>query len=130
MAYQFVIDSVANVVRETWTGVVTVGDLKDSSRQEWAHPDFHKELNMISDFRMASVEISTEEMWGLVSWFGQSEWVGKHALVVSREVGFGLARMFSTISEGQKHYSDSLQVFYSYEDAEKWLADSAQVSAG
>ncbi|HTE40920.1 MAG TPA: hypothetical protein VK629_08815 [Steroidobacteraceae bacterium] len=130
MPYQFVIDKAAKVVRETWTGVVTVADLKESSRAEWAHPDFQKDLNMISDFRRGSVEISTEEMWGLVSWFGQSEWVGKHALVVSREVGFGLARMFSTISEGQKHYSDSLQVFYSYEDAEKWLADSAVASKG
>jgi len=124
MPYEFVIDVPNNVIRETWTGSATMAQLKESSRQEWAHPDYHQDMNMLSDFRRCIVEITVEEMWGYVSWFGQQESLRRHALVVAREVGFGLARMFSSISEGQKHYSESLQVFYDYAEAEAWLVSA------
>jgi hypothetical protein len=121
MPFQFEIDTAANIVRETWTGNVTLAELKDSSRKEWAHPDFHPDMHMLSDFRSCVVEISTEQMWGFVSFMSQQDTKGRHALVVSREVGFGLARMYSSISEGLTHNADKLQVFYEYADAEAWL---------
>jgi hypothetical protein len=121
MPFKFEIDKAANTVRETWTGNVTLAELKDSTRQEWAHPDFHPDMHMLSDFRSCVVEISTEQMWGFVSFMSQQDTKGRHALVVSREVGFGLARMYSSISEGLTHNADKLQVFYDYAEAEAWL---------
>jgi hypothetical protein len=121
MPFEFVIDPAANVIRETWSGNVDLAQLKESCRQEWAHPDYQKRLHMISDFSRANVDLSSSDMWTFVRWFGQNESLGKFALVVSREVGYGLARMFSLISEDSKQYSDSMQIFYSYADAEAWI---------
>ncbi len=120
MSFEFVIDTDAQIIRETWTGSIDLPQLKDSSRQEWAHRDYQKHLHMISDFRAAVVELTSSEMWTFVRWFAQTESLGKFALVVSREVGFGVARMFSSISEDTK-YSDSMRVFYSLEAAEAWI---------
>jgi hypothetical protein len=121
MPFEFVIDTHAKVIRETWTGIVDLAQLKDSCRQEWAHPDYRKNLHMLSDFSLANVEMTTSEIWTFVRWFGAQESVGKHALVVSREVGFGLARMFLSISEDTKKHFDSMHIFYSLAEAEAWV---------
>src|SRR5215510_10408365 len=118
MPFQFVIDKDSQTIRETWTGNVSLAELKESSRQEWAHPDYHKDLHMICDFRNCVVDITTEQMWGLVSWMSQQESKGCLAIVVSRDVSFGLARMYASINEGLTHASDKLQVFYDYSDAD------------
>ena len=123
MPFTFVIDKHLNAIRETWTGNVTLQDLKESSQEEWSHPDYQKHLHMICDFRQATVSMSMGEVWTFVNWFGQNESLSKHAIVVTREVGYGLARMFSSISEGTKQHSDSLRIFQSYEEAEKWIGE-------
>ena len=124
MPFEFAIDKQAKVIRETWTGSIDLVQLKDSCRQEWAHPDYQKHLNMLSDFSRAKVEVTASEIWTFVRWFGAQEVLGKHALVVSREVGFGLARMFSSISEDTKKHFQSMRIFYSTSDAEHWLASA------
>ena len=121
MPFEFSIDTTANVIRETWSGNVDLAQLKESCRQEWAHPDYQKRLHLISDFGGATVNLSSSDIWNFVRWFGQNESLGKFALVVSREVGFGLARMFSSISEDSKQYSESMRIFYSSAEAEAWI---------
>src|SRR4051812_35240223 len=120
MPFEFEIDTAAGVIRERWSGNVDLAQLKESCRQEWAHPDYRKHLHMICDFSGTTVNLSSSDIWTFVRWFGQNESLGKFALVVSREVGFGLARMFSSISEDSKQYSESMQIFYSAADAEAW----------
>ena len=126
MPYQFVIDKSAGIIRETWTGSVNLQQIKESCHEEWSHPDYHKDMHMISDFRDAKVELSSSELWMFVRWFGQQESLGKHAMVVSREVGYGLARMFSSISEGKQNYADALRIFHSLEDANEWIASESE----
>ena len=45
---------------------------------------------------------------------------GKTAIVTSRDLGFGMGRMFETYAELEKHPVD-LQVFRSLEEAYAWL---------
>jgi hypothetical protein len=122
MSFEFTIDTAAQIIRETWTDTVDLTQLKESSRSEWQHPDYHKNLHMIADFRQAKVDLSSNDIWTFVRWFSQNESLGKLAVVVSREVGFGLARMFSSISEDNKQFSESMRVFYSLDAAEAWIA--------
>jgi hypothetical protein len=122
MPFEFEIDVAARVIREKWSGDVDLAQLKESCRQEWAHPDYQKHLHMICDLRGTNVNLSSSDIWTFVRWFGQNESLGKFALVVSREFGYGLARMFSSISEDSKQYSESMRIFYSSTDAEAWIA--------
>jgi hypothetical protein len=125
MAFEFVIDCASNTIRETWTERVDFAQLKESSRQEWAHPDYRTGMHMICDFRLAKMDLTADEVWEFASWFGERESVTKHAIVVSREAGFGMSRMFASISAtpaaGQEH-GDHVRVFYSLEAAEAWIS--------
>jgi hypothetical protein len=123
MPFEFEIDTAAKVIREKWSGDVDLAQLKESCRQEWAHPDYQKNLHMICDLSGTTPNLSSNDIWTFVRWFGQNESLGKFALVVSREFGFGLARMFSSISEDSKRYSESMRIFYSSTEAEAWIAD-------
>lgn len=123
MPFEFVIDTEANVIRETWTGSVDLLQLKESCRKEWADPNYQKHLHMISDFTNARVDISATDIWSFVRWFSGQESLRKHALVVSREVGYGLARMFSSMSDDSKQYSQAMRIFYSTDSAEEWIGD-------
>jgi hypothetical protein len=120
-SFQFVIDVPANLIRETWSGPVNLQQLFDSCHLEWAHPNYRKQMNMLSDFRTAKLEISHEELRGFADFMGRQEAVQRHAIVVSRQVGFGLARMFTSLSEASSPYWDSLRVFFDFDEAERWV---------
>jgi hypothetical protein len=122
MAFQFVIDVPANLIRETWAGPVSLQNLFDSCKLEWADPNYRKQMNMLSDFRAARLEISHEELRGFADFMGRQEAVQRHAIVVSRQVGFGVARMFTSLSEASSPYWDSLRVFFDFDEAERWVA--------
>ena len=123
MAYEFAIDTAANLIRETWIGRVDLAQLKQSSREEWEHPDYRKNMNMIVDFRQAKMEITADDVWEFAAWFNQRESLTKLATVVSREVSFGMLRMFASISAASGGVNDSnVRVFYSLAAAEAWIA--------
>jgi hypothetical protein len=121
MPFQFVIDLRANLIRETWSGSVNLEQLFDSCQLEWADPNYRKQMNMLSDFRAAKLEISHEELRGFADYMGRQEAVQRHAIVVSRQVGFGVARMFTSLSEASSPYWNSLRVFFDFGEAERWL---------
>ena len=130
MAFQFVIDVQANVIRETWTGPVSLENLFESCQLEWADPRYRKQMSMLSDFRAARIDITHEELRGFADFMGRQEAVQRHAIVVSRQVGFGLARMFTSLSEASSPYWDSLRVFFDFDEAERWvLGTSSSPSA-
>src|ERR1044071_7855505 len=122
MPFQFVIDIPANLIRETWTGSVGLQQLFESCQLEWADPAYHKDMNMLSDFRAAKLEVSHEELRGFADFMGRQEAVQRHAIVVSRQVGFGVARMFTSLSEASSPYWNSLRVFFDFDEAERWVA--------
>jgi hypothetical protein len=122
MPFQFVIDTAANLIRETWTGPVTLDNLFESCKLEWADPAYRKGMNMLSDFRAARIEVSHEELRGFADFMGRQEAVQRHAIVVSRQVGFGVARMFTSLSEASSPYWNSLRVFFDFDEAARWVS--------
>ena len=121
MTFQYVIDISTNLIRETWSGSVNLQQLFDCSQLEWADPNYRKQMNMLSDFRAAKLDISHEELRGFADYLGRHEAVQRHAIVVSRQVGFGVARMFTSLSEASSPYWNSLRVFFDFDEAERWV---------
>jgi len=124
MPLQYVIDIPENLIRETWSGSVNLEQLFDSCQLEWADPNYRKLMNMLSDFRAAKLDVSHEELRGFADYMGRHEAVQRHAIVVSRQVGFGVARMFTSLSEASSPYWNSLRVFFDFDEAERWLSTS------
>jgi hypothetical protein len=125
MPFQYVIDIPANLIRETYSGSVSLQQLFELSQLEWADPNYRKQMNMLSDFRAAKLEVSHEELRGFADYIGRHEAVQRHAIVVSRQVGFGVARMFTSLSEASSPYWNSLRVFFDFDEAERWVASVA-----
>jgi hypothetical protein len=126
MPFVFQIDTETNLVRETWTGRVDLQQMKESCLQEWAHREYKQRMPLISDFRQATSTITPQDMVQFALWFGDKDPPSKHAIVVTREAGFGFAKMFALMSDAAKQEPDTTRVFYSHDEAEAWIAASAK----
>jgi phage-related protein len=124
MPFSFQIDHHANLIRETWTGTVDIEQLRESCRQEWAHPEYRPGMPMISDFRDAEAILSADEVLQFASWFSDEDKPSKHAIVVSRELGLDMAGMYTLISDAAPGGDSSTQIFFSYAAAESWVLGS------
>jgi hypothetical protein len=121
MPFTFEIDTSAEVIRETWTGVVDMQQIQDSCIKEWAHNDYKPRMSMISDFRQATTNIETKDVVKFALWFGDKDPPARHAIVVGREFSLGFAKMFGLMSDAAQHASNTTKAFRSYEAAEEWL---------
>lgn len=126
MPFSYVIDVEHNVIRETYTGDVQLEELYEMCRQQWRDPLYRPGLNMLTDFRSARMQITYDEMQAFAVFIGRQESVQRHAIVVGREVGYGLARMFTALSEATSPYWDSLRVFFNFDDANHWVMTGVQ----
>jgi hypothetical protein len=52
---------------------------------------------------------------------GAEEAVQRHAIIVRRHAGFGLAKVFTTLSQSTSPYWESLRVFFDYKNGEVWV---------
>lgn len=121
MAFEFTIDVSANLIRETWTGRADVAQHYESCWQEWAHADYRRNMNMISDFRNAELAVTRSELGEFAQFMGKEEAVLRHAIIVKRQAGFGLARIFEMLSQSSSPYWESLRVFFDYRNGEVWV---------
>jgi len=121
MPFSYAIDPAANLIRETWTGRVTAEDLRQISIEEWQDPRYCSGISILSDFRDAELDISYPEMADYTRFLAGHGIVTKQAIVVSRQLGFGLARMFELLTEDGALW-ESLQIFTDLDQAESWLA--------
>jgi len=121
MPFEFVIDVPGNVIREKWSGTITLEELYDSCRQELAHPDFSKGMHLLSDFREAQSEFNHEELMEFAQYMAQTLPTLRHAVIVSRRVGFGVARMFGSMIEASSASPSPHRVFFDADEAEQWL---------
>jgi hypothetical protein len=129
MPFKFEIDKSTGILRETWTGLIDLAQLKDSCIQEWMHRDYKKRMPMISDFRQAKSAIDAKDAVQFALWFGDKDPPSRLAIVVGREEGFGFAKMFAMLSDAAKQESNATKVFYSYEEAEKWMTRTQAAKA-
>jgi hypothetical protein len=121
MAYQYSIDSANNLIRERYSGNVTIEDLRGCSLDEWANPAYRKGMNILSDFRGVNYLVTQEEMRAFASLLATGGPIGRQAIVVSTTLGLGLARMFELTAASSYYVWDKARVFTDMEEAERWI---------
>jgi hypothetical protein len=129
MPYQFQIDPEHALIRETFVGQVTADELVRLCAEEWAHPDYRKGLNVLTDLRAAHVEVSFEQMVQYVAFAEQGQGAGRQAIVVASQLEFGLARMFESISEARGRLWVNLRIFHDITEAERWVMSGEEPEA-
>jgi len=116
-----------NTARVTLSGPIAIDRWKEAYHQLLSHPDFRKDMNTLWDFR-AVEKIHTMEPSDMhaiareVTDHAEQRGTGRVALVMAREVDFGLARMYELMSDGLVPLS--IQVFRDLGKAEAWLAET------
>ena len=122
MTINFRIDQDQNLVLAEIEGVCGFEERKEFLDRVVADPRYRKGLNILYDQRRCETILSAEENRLLVSYAGRHKDLlagAKLAVVVSRDVFYGLARMQDMLSGGP-----GLEVipFHEYQDALDWLA--------
>jgi hypothetical protein len=121
MPYEFSIDSDHNLIRERYSGTVTIDDLRGCSLDEWADPAYRKGMNILSDFRGVNYVVTQEEMRAFASLLATGGAIGRQAIVVSTTLGMGLARMFELTAASSYYVWDKARVFTDVAEAERWI---------
>lgn len=58
---------------------------------------------------------------GYISWLEKGDSINRQAIVVSRDLEYGLARMFGSLSEDHGTWQ-GLEIFTDFDAAQAWLA--------
>lgn len=124
MPFSYTIHPDLNLIHEVWTDAIDISQLYARCKAEWADPRYSKRMDLLSDFRGAQTDISHEQMSEFAQYMDREEAVRRHAIVVTRRLGFGLARMFEALSGSTSPYWDELRVFTDIEAANVWIARS------
>lgn len=112
------IDTERGVVITTVEGVVSEQDMRDQPAAMYAHPDFSEEYDRLVDLRgVERFEVSADAIHGLARRTRAADGT-RRALVVARDVGYGLARMYQTLRANESEFN---RVFRSLEEARAWL---------
>jgi hypothetical protein len=103
-------------------------EVRDTLEELYSSPDFDPAMNALWDVRDASTaDISLEDVRKiaqLVSGRRPKEGLSRVALVVSRDVDFGLARMYEMKLEDVAH--SEVRVFRDIEEALTWLGQGLE----
>jgi len=111
------IDVARGTVSSTFSGAVTVEEVRALAEALRDDPDFRPDLNQMIDLRATEVAISTDDIKGLarISPFGEGS---RRALVVASDVLFGLSRICEIWGEES---GAEVDVFKDYQEAMAWL---------
>lgn len=120
MPYTFSIHPEQNLIRQTLWGRVTVDELRDIATRIWAHPHHRPRMDVLADLRNAEVDVSYEQMTDYTRFLAGNSTIGRQAIVVTRQLEFGLARMYEQLTENHMLRAD-LRVFLDMEAAERWM---------
>lgn len=105
------------------SGGANVSLLKEMVEEVIAHPKWHESIPGLIDFRGFSASgLSSDDVYDLADLcrnLGQMLGSGNCALVMSKELDFGLARMWQMMTEG--HVEMEIDIFKSIDDARDWL---------
>ena len=119
------IDPETGRVTLTATGSIEVKDLQGSLREMTEAAEFRPGADIVWDFRKAeAADLTPDRLRDMVSFVsGIQEARGsdyKVAIVVARNVDFGLARMYEAFSD---ELPCELRVFMNLEDADAWMTE-------
>jgi hypothetical protein len=123
MTINYDIKKPSGLVRLIVSGSVITGDIIDALGRMLKDPDFKEGMDVLWDFReVKSGNSEAEDIREIVSFIRTNqEKRGRNyrvALVVSRDIDFGLARMYEAYSQ---ELPFDIQIFKDIKDAEQWL---------
>jgi hypothetical protein len=125
MAITTRIDKESNLRLHTVKGTLTLKELLEKLKEVYSEPDYRPEMDVIWDLREADLSpFSTSDIRKVgdyVSGHWGAESGSKAALVVSRDLDFGLSRMYEFFLESRT--SSEVQVFRDYDEAMDWITD-------
>ena len=124
MPVNYKIDAVSRVVRATVRGLVTLEQEVDCLENFLGDPGFETGFGLLFDHRARGTVASVQHVRGMARAFQRHlEQLGKTrlAIVVSREASFGMARMFSILTENMPI---DTHIFKDITEAEHWLHHS------
>jgi hypothetical protein len=104
-------------------GPINVDILKDTLASFYKSPDYDPDMNILWDLKDADFSSVTfedvESLAGMIEkYWGKGE-KSKAALIVSKDLGFGLSRMYELLLTGSS--PNRVMVFRQYDEAEEWL---------
>jgi hypothetical protein len=128
MPFHYKIDKERKLVMSTGFGVFTVADAWSHQEKLRKEPDFDPSFSQLMDLsHVTKIELRPEDVRRLAqaSIFAPNS---KRAILVTSEVGFGLARMFSILREalGEK----GIEAFRNLDDALDWVLAKNKNTAG
>jgi hypothetical protein len=105
------------------TGVLTFDELLSTLKELYSAPDFDPRMNSLWDLREADVSsFETPDIQNLRNYVGKHWGTGgrnKAALVATRDIDFGLSRMYEFYLQAKS--SSEVQVFRDYDEAYEWV---------
>ena len=106
-------------------GTIDVDQIKEMLSALYNSPDYDPNMNALWDLRAADfTSVTTEQitsLTGMVEKYWGKGGQGKAALIVSRDLDYGLSRMYEMLLSGSS--PDKVMVFRDYDEAENWLRD-------
>jgi len=119
MAASYKIDKERRLVMSTGSGVLTLADLLAHQEKLLADPDFSPDFSQLWDLtNITEVELTSKDVHRLAqrSIFSPDS---RRAILVSRDLVFGLARMFEIYRDilGES----GIRVFRNLDDALEWV---------
>jgi hypothetical protein len=119
------VDRARNIRIHRASGELTFDELSEELRRIYDSDGFQPDQSSLWDLREADVTSFTKEQIASIVEIVRDRWAtqgtARSALVVAREVAFGLARMYELQLDAQP--ADRVRVFYDYEEAESWLQE-------
>jgi hypothetical protein len=121
MPITFRIDKEAGMVYTTIEGRINTDELLESLERLMNHPDFGPGLNGLADLRSMEIDTFSADVMriaDLMIKFRNKIGPSKTAVVISKDVTFGMTRMFQAFSEQS---SIETAIFRDREEALRWL---------
>ncbi len=108
------------LVRYTGTGSVTLGEMLEATRKTFADPSYPVPTRAFWNVSQAHLLLSAEDMGVLLQFVAENrpEGPGRVAILVARDLEFGLGRMFGSMANGL-----DTSVFRTEEEALAWLME-------
>jgi hypothetical protein len=117
------IDRTTGLVTHTGTGEMSIDEIKTAFEARLENPDFRPGMRVLWDCRKATISaLSTGGIQGLIAFnirHADARGEGMSAIVVSKDVDFGVGRMF------EAHAQDlpwQTKIFRDLESATQWLS--------
>jgi hypothetical protein len=120
------VDKEAGIRFNEVSGDVTLDEILSVLRGLYEKPNFDPNLNVLWDMRDANVGAISFEEAKYISDFAGSHWGtsgrSRAAFVVSRDLHYGVARMFEQLLESRS--PNEVMVFRDYDEALSWLTEA------